>query len=212
MHRTLLLRHLLGQLVAAAVFAQGTPTVSQAKVEAWPGILELSSDVSNRETVIVITPNSRVGDESKQRVVVLQYLEGEALPLNWSGRGRLLLSEGLAAILGDDGTRRMFMFPDQPIPESLRHYTFDMFRVFGIARYGEKRGLKGEEIGRLKGSDSATASPNEVIKCPSSCGCSGGPHATSCSCGDCSISCTGGWYACCWRSGYAYRCHCCNTI
>ncbi len=197
----------LALVLLATASAQG-PTAPDL-VHGYNGEIILTSAPSRAESVIVLESRTNVSETSRQLVLVLQHVRGHALPADWSGRGRLLVSEGLAAIIGDDGTRRVFIFPEKPLPRPLMNWRdWESFGVFGIARYGERTPLTADHITALREGNGGQPAPQ--------CDCdSGGPGSTQCSITaggvGCSVTCSPPSYACCdWSSAGQPYCKCCS--
>ena len=57
----------------------------------------------------------------------------------WIGPARLFLSDGVLALVADNGKAQLFKFPEREIPSSLKgKFQFDVIPTFGVARYEHK--------------------------------------------------------------------------
>ena len=198
-------------LLMGGTASAGEPAV---KVEALTGSATVMAAVTPSETVVVFRASVPISVGSDQAVFLLQHLPGSALPPGWSAPARLFLSDGLVALLREDGTGQVYSFPSAAVPASMAGKgRWETFPVFGIARYGESKPLTSGEITKLGTGGCLTASSSDVrtlareicLNCQS-----GGPGATACSTGSggCSVTCSTGYYACCDQS--SNNCRCCK--
>jgi hypothetical protein len=194
-----------------------TPTDT---VTGYRGQLEVVRSATGLETRIVLTADTVLADDSSQAVFVLQHSSDTGPLNNVSTRGRVLLSDGILAIIGDDGTKRMFKFPERAVPPSLSGRPFTMIPVYGIARYYDKSSSTSETpaVANKRGLTTALqgmrVSPSAIEACPEACN-AGGEGATSCSLASggftSAVTCGATFHACCWMlPNNNSRCACCK--
>jgi len=198
---------------------------SPDSVFGYPGSIEIRQNLLRLETSVVFTPTVTLGETSSRIMFILQHVPGEPLPPEWSGQGKVLASYGAMAILGDDGTKRVFKFPGRPMPPSLETVIAGerVYPVFGIARHGETQPLTTQQIQSLReagsckidtGSTAVRSSSTGRMSIPSCEGMqcsSGGAGSSSCASGlpfNCSVSCNSPYSACCIAA--LGRCMCCT--
>jgi hypothetical protein len=211
-------RYLWGLLAGPALalfLVAGQAAKQQEPVEGFYGRAEVTvNTVPSQSSVMFEQRDASFPGGLKRTVYVLQHVSGTPLPRAWAGSGRLFLAHGVLAVVGEEGTKWMFKFPDRDIPASLKRFNFgEAFSVFGIARYGESKLLTADQIMNLKtvGKCSAAASPLEEDQAKCSKCTSGGPGASACSAGGqggCSVTCMTGNYACC--DANSNQCFCCK--
>jgi hypothetical protein len=172
--------------------------------------------------VVILRPTLTTGNPSNEIVYVLQHEGDLNTPVSWTGRGRLLVSNGILAIIAEDGTRRLFKFREREVPPSLRQYDFETTVVFGIARYWVDAPLTKENLALLRQAGSCGRQGLQVIQpnnapgpCSQPCD-SGGEGATNCTLSSggfsCSVTCGTGTYACCYyETPNNPKCKCCGN-
>lgn len=188
-----------------------------SRVEGLRGQIEVRTVADQSGTFIQIKPS----DQRNPIALVLQYGEKAKFLPGWTGNGTLYLSQGLVAVVGQDGTRRMAKFPNLPVPGSLGRFSMESFEIVGIARYGESSPLSEAQVLNLRAfglCSAASGAPDgrqaaaalQVEGCHGTACTSGGEGATSCSAGGggCSVECATGYYACC--SANTNNCRCCK--
>jgi hypothetical protein len=222
--------HLIG-LASLIVFlgstvAQTPVSSTRQEVNAWSGKIEVTRNQGGDATIIILSsPDAAVND---RRAFVAQHANriGFAMPAEWSGTGRVFVSEGVLAVAGDNGARSLFRFSGRTLPQSVARMFQGVkpYEVFGIAEHGTAYPLSIEEIQKLKAAEgcragswaeaSGAALPPFAVSpmsLPACTGCtSGGEGATSCTAGapcNCQVSCGTG-AACCNRN--ACTCNCCH--
>ncbi len=186
-------------VLAATGFAQKS---TSDQVLGLRGNIAIYATVNGNNTVIEFRGE-------KTLVLVGQRDAASLTPSPWAGTGRLLLAHGVIGIVGDDGMRTLLKFPRAATPKSLDRLfdTVQTYQIYGIATYGEKVPLTEQQLSSIRQfGESGGGGPKNAESC-SDCK-SGGEGATSCSEGSCSVTCSGGFYACCKDSG----CHCCRDI
>lgn len=183
------------------------------------GTIELSRSATGLETRIAFTSDTEFPNGAKEAVFVLQH-PSDAGPLDRSSaRGRLLISRGVLAVIGENGDNRLFKFPELPVPESLNWTDFTSIPVVGIAQYYESKKASSQKSAAIDGRTALTVeqlrnSPASVEACPATCdsGCEGFTACTLTSGGfSCSVSCDRGFHTGCYFSQpNAPRCTCCK--
>jgi hypothetical protein len=198
-----------------AVFPATGQTPGAAPVEAHNATIRVSSSPARAESVVVAEIEHPVRKESSQVVYFIQHTPGGHYPAEWSGRGRLLTSNGMLVALGaDDGFKAVFRFSERPVPASVRRLVqgVEHSLVYGIAIYKGNLRLTEEQIQNLRTNGNVSAD------LASDCSCdSGGAGATQCSITagtvGCSVTCDTQRresYACCtWTSAGQPVCKCC---
>lgn len=200
--------------ISAFVLAQTKEPQQPASVTGISGQIEIARNLTHSAAVVAITPQSERG--SSPIVFILQYAatSNPSVP-EWSGMGRVLLSDGVFAVIGEDGSKRLFKFPERQMPASMqRIFTReDALEIVGIGVHGQTTPLTSEQVAMLKAtatcsaispkpgsgrSNLSEASPMNVPAC-TSCS-SGGEGATQCGSGvpfNCTVTCSGKYFACC---------------
>jgi len=104
-------------------------------VEAFKGTATVTSDLANHETNVTYKADTIAAPI----YFVLQHEDNVPLPEKWSGPARLFLSDGVLALVADNGKAQLFKFAERGVPSSLRSkFKFDIIPTFGIARYEHK--------------------------------------------------------------------------
>jgi hypothetical protein len=228
--KTLKLKRLSGFLVAAAIGA-GLPAQDlsprlASQVSGYPGKIELSGNAT--AGVVTILISHEIPQSGLPTAFSLQYESSHALtpPRDWFGEGRILISKGVLAVIGNDGSRRLFMFPESELPFSLDKFfkKEDAFHIYGVSSYGQKTPLSAAQLIALKsygpcGKDAPSPTARQVrssgespLNAPACSNCtSGGEGATQCGSGapyNCTVTCSQPKYsACC--NGATGNCFCC---
>ena len=183
-----LLMFLLGSLLVLAQVAS-TPN----PVKGYFGSAEIAPTADGARTVVVFTPK-----DSDMIAYVVQYGEAKApFMRSWSGSVHLLVSHGILAAVGKDGTKLMFKFPEVAVPGSLESAIFEQYDIVGISVYGS---FSPEQLSSLKRSGTCGSRPGVGNSCAQLTCTSGGQGASQCSAGGsggCSVTCTTGYNACC---------------
>ncbi len=197
---------------------------SGSAVTAYPGAIQVSSNAKLKQTFIVLTADQNIGEASNQIVFRVQSLT-QNLPSSWSGRGRVLFSDTVVAVIPDESNSGwVFKFSSDSIPDSLTALSLTQYDCFGISKFGEKSPLdaptitefintgsipsiKSQQSASFNVSDAATSQePFETGKPQHAapvCS-SGGVGSVACSGGGCSVTCQSGYYSCCTSNG----CYC----
>ncbi len=231
---------LLQNMLAAIIFcglACGMQTAQSTQrsdaVIGMAGTVNLIPSPSTAHTTVVFTSNTLLSSTSNQIVFVLQE-QNSATPPAWSGPARVLTGDGFLGIVStDDPTQKWILkFTDRDVPPLLANQGFQVFDVFGIARYGETTPLTSQQISSLAATGrncgtplknkvkefSATDSPanSESMQplhanpiCNGQC-TAGGAGSSSCSAGGggCSVTCQSGYSSCC--DANSNQCGCCQ--
>jgi hypothetical protein len=196
-------------ILAVPVQAQ---TKAQPALTDYTGNIEVLPNVDLRQTTIVLTSPVALKAASNQIVFVLLGTDNHS---SWSGNGRILVGDGVLAVLeksatnADDGL--LFKFAERLSPPSLEKIPLKINSVIGIARYGENNPLTENQIENLANtgrfsrskdllSHSVFSNSIHVQLVPVQGGCSsGGEGATACGAGGggCTVSCGAGTFACC---------------
>jgi hypothetical protein len=224
-------------LAAIAVSLMCSLTYAQAAhrnndVLGMTGSIDILPSPPGIHSVLVFESDVPLSATSSQIVFVLQA-DGTSLPPAWSGRARILTGDGFVGVAPLNAKQQWIVkFADREIPPSLAKMNFQPFEIVGIARYGEKMPLTGEQVTNLvvSGRDcsalarekktaefslrngSGSASPMGIDPNPTgpqTC-TSGGAGSSQCSAGGggCTVTCNSGYNACC--NANTNNCGCCQ--
>ena len=104
-------------------------------LEVFKGTVTVTPDAANHETNIVYKADST----PSPLYFVLQHEDNVVLSPKWSGRARLFLSDGLVALVAENGKAQLFHLSDREMPASLKaKFKFDIIPAFGLARYDHR--------------------------------------------------------------------------
>lgn len=207
MTRFMILLCLALALVATAAEAQNV-----SEVDGFRANVQMESNsICYR---VILTLNLLDQSPKNPLVYVIQVNAGEDLPMPRTADARVFRSKGLIAVRFGEETGTAFSFPEYEIPASLTQFNWKRVKVFGIAEYGAGTPITEDKIRELRSANRCRASRSdglpEPIGCTGNCS-SGGIGATSCSAGsgNCSVTCSGSYYACCNVS--TNNCFCCSN-
>lgn len=197
---------------ASALFA------APKDIQGFSGTVELTSTLDHGSTVVTFRTLGKA-NIMNTKVYILQHETSSPVYRDWSGPARLLIGDGIMAILGNDQSRWLFSYPDVPSPASFARFNLlpsETFSIIGIATFGEASRLSESQITSLKQTAQCGAlkqSSSHVTPYSVPAGCTncdaGGEGASSCNLnGVCSVSCNSGYYACC--NGATTTCRCCK--
>jgi hypothetical protein len=117
----------------------------------YSGDITLIPNAAIKQITLVLKSPILLTEGSNQIVFVLQTSE-QSYPSSWSGAGRVLVGDGVV-IFSPGGNANnhawAFKFSEKPIPSSVKDWQLETYKVFGIARYGEKAPLTTEQISNL---------------------------------------------------------------
>ncbi len=201
------------------------------EIKGMSGVVNVLPNANADKTTLAFTSSVPLTTSSSQIVFVFQASDSQ-VPPRWSGKARVFTGDGIVAVVPDDGsvTGWLYKFQDRGIPPSLSKMNFQVFNVFGIARYGEGTPLTEDQIqtlavtGQCRTSASAASAGNagvlaDVSATPLTLDCepngnlctSGGTGSSQCSAGGngCSVTCNSGYAACCNANNNS--CHCCKV-
>lgn len=203
--------------VLSVIFTLTVPAHSQAKVQpvltGYTGNIEVLPNIDLRQTTIVFTSPIVLNAASNQIVFVLLGTDNHS---SWSGNGRILVGDGVLAVLEKNDTSvgdgLLFKFAEKSNPAALEKVTLRAERMIGVARYGENRPLTEGQIESLANTGRFARSGDSLSHSAFSdsihlrflpvqdAGCSsGGQGSTSCGAGGggCTVTCGIGFSACC---------------
>ncbi len=198
----------------ANAFAQSPDATHEQPVLAgYAGTLNVIANSERKEVTVVLSLRDSSVVKTGQVVFHIQCLT-DVLPPSWKGGGRVIAGNSILAVIPDGHARGfLFKFPEAEKPSSLDGFNLDVYPAYGIARFGEQNPLTPGQIDGL--SRDGRLSPVALQFSPYSTpflktalqgrllrvqggGCvAGGPGATSCSAGGCTVTCGSGYYPCC---------------
>lgn len=119
-------------------------------VNGMVGAVSILPNQNGTHTTLVFNSNTPLTATSSQIVFVLQA-DNTALPPSWSGTARVFVGDGFLGVAPDEkpGQKYLFKFSDRGVPPRLSKMGFQVFEVFGIARYGETTPLTAKQISCL---------------------------------------------------------------
>lgn len=204
-------------IACGSALVSGQPAQAGVKVEGFRGTVELKCLQPEIVEIHVDQTSAGAPGAKFKYVIQLEASEGGAVgEPAWKGEARLLVSDGLVALIGTDGTKRMYKFPEVTVPPSLVRYDFEPIPVYGIARYDEPSSSPTGTATRSVTPQARARSvlPMNVPSCPAHC-TSGGEGSLTCTLTSggfsCNVSCSAGFYACCWfELPNAPVCRCCK--
>lgn len=148
------------------------------------GMLTLTHTAGSSQSIVrFVVSKPRPGGPREVTFVVEHGAAGSA-PERWAGAGRLLTADGVVAVDGDDGNRRMFKFAGQSAPQSLAARNYTVITAYGIARYADNPAAAGTAT--VKAGEACEGGGAGATSFTASAGASG-----------MSITCSDGYSACC---------------
>lgn len=108
-------------------------------ISGYRGAIQISLQTDVNEITVRFTSETAFPDGAQEVRFVLQQYDGAATPSAWKGQGRLLLSEGLLAVITGDGSKLVFKFPERALPDGWSGQATKIYPVYGIARYARPK-------------------------------------------------------------------------